>query len=126
MADNFFENFGLRIDSIVIPPPSGYSYTEADLVENSGRNAAGYAHWDVVRQNVASINLTWENLDGERLRQVIAVIRNKKQFQVTCFNPLTGQHETRTYYSGDRAVELSRYISALEYWGSLTVPFVEV
>ena len=121
-----YENFGLKIDDDLIPPPSGYSFSEADLVENSGRNAAGYAHWDVVRQNVASLNLTWDNLDGERLKQVISAIRNKKEFQVSFFNPLTGSKEQRLFYPGDRAAELSRYVSMSTYWASLTVPFVEV
>jgi hypothetical protein len=120
------ENFGLRVDGTLIPPPSGYSFTEADIVENSFRNSAGYASWDVVRQNVASISLTWENLDGVRLRQIVTAIRGKKQFNATCFNPLTGNMETRTFYAGDRAAELARFVSASSYWATLTVPFVEV
>jgi hypothetical protein len=121
-----YETFGLRIDGALIPPPSGYTYTEADIVANSFRNSAGYASWDVVRQNVANISLTWEKLNGTRLRQVIAAIRGKKQFEVTCFNPMTGNMETHTFYSGDRAAELARFVSASHYWATLTVPFVEV
>ena len=123
---NKFANFNLRVDGSVIPPPSGYSFTESDLVENSERNANGFARWDVIRTNVGQISLTWDRLDGDRLQQVISAIRGKKEFSCTFFNPLTGSHETRTFYSGDRAAELTRYISAVNYFATLTVPFIEV
>ena len=122
----YFDNFDLRVDNTVLPPPSGYSFNEADLVENSTRNGKGIASWDVVRQNVGSLELTWDNLDGDRLKQVIAAIRGKKSFSVHFFNPLTGQHETRTFYAGDRASQLARYVSAVKYWASVTIPFTEV
>ena len=122
----YFENFDLRIDGTVLPPPSGYSFNEADLVENSNRNGKGKASWDVVRQNVGAIELTWDNLDGARLQQVIRAIRSKKSFRVHFFNTLTGQHETREFYAGDRASQLSRYVSSLKYWATLSVPFTEV
>lgn len=123
---NHYDNFGLRIDGVTIPPPSGYSEREHDLSINSERNAQGYARWDVVRTNVSELDLTWDNLDGDRLKQVIAVIDGKKQFQVTYFDALRGVHKTKTFYAGSRSAELARYISAAKYWATLTVPFVEV
>jgi len=119
-------NFSIRIDGNEIPPPSGYSIVESDLVTNSQRNAAGYASWDVTRQNVLSVDLTWECLDGDRLKRVISAIRNKKSFMAYLFNPYTGEFETHELYSGDRAAELARFISAVKYWATLSVPFVEV
>lgn len=118
--------FTLKIDGVDLPAPSGYTFTESDLVENSTRNAAGKAVWDVVRRNVGSLNLTWENVSRDKITQIINTIRNKKQFQCTFLNTNTGQVETRTFYAGDRANELVRYISALNYYSTLTVPFVEV
>lgn len=118
--------FDLKIDGVDLPVPSAYSFTEADLVENSTRNASGYASWDVVRYNVGSLQLTWENASRERLTQIISAIRSKKKFSVTFLNPNTGEVETREFYAGDRANEMSRYISALKYWASLSVTFVEV
>lgn len=118
--------FPLAIDGIDLPAPSGYSFTESDLVENSTRNAAGVAVWDVVRYNVGNINITWENVDRDKIVKITSAIRSKKHFSVTFLNTNTGQVETRTFYAGDRANELVKYISALEYWATLTVPFVEV
>ena len=122
----FYTNFDLRIDGVTIPPPSGYSFTESDLVQNSHRNAAGKAVWDVIRQNVGQLELTWAKLDGDRLTQVVQALRGKKVFQVNFFNPLTGQRETRQFYPGDRAAELARFVNSQKYFSSLTVPFVEV
>jgi len=121
-----YDNFDFRIDGTVLPPPSGYNYNEADLVENSTRNGKGFASWDVVRQNVGNLELSWDNLDGDRLKQVIRAIRGKKSFNVHFFNTLTGDHETRVFYSGDRATQLARYVSAVKYWATLTIPFTEV
>lgn len=118
--------FELKIDGVQLPAPSGYSFTESDLVENSNRNASGYANWDVVRYNVGALNMTWENANREKITQIIGAIRSKKKFAVTFLNPNTGQVETRQFYAGDRANELARYVSALSYWSKLTIPFVEV
>ncbi len=118
--------FALKIDGIDLPSPSSYSFTEADLVENSTRNAKGFASWDMVRPNLGNLSLTWENADAPKLRSITAALRGKKQFACTFFNPYTGQTETRSFYAGDRANELVRYVSALQYWSTLTVPFVEV
>src|SRR5690606_8880547 len=107
--------FSLKIDGVGLPAPSGYTFTESDLVENSTRNAAGKAVWDVVRQNVGALNLTWENVSREKITQIINAIRSKKQFQCTFLNTNTGNIETRTFYAGDRANELVMYISALDY-----------
>jgi hypothetical protein len=118
--------FELKIDGVALPAPSGYSFTESDLVVNSERNAAGYASWDLVRSNVGSLNITWENVSREKVVKIIAAIRGKKTFRATFLNTNTGNMETRTFYAGDRANELVRYVSSLSYWSSLTIPFVEV
>ena len=118
--------FSLRVDGAELPPPSSYTFHERDLVTNSHRNARGTAVWDVVRRNVGELELTWENIDGARLRAVISATRGKKKLNVRFLNPGTGIWETRTFYPGDRAMELARYISASNYWASLTVSFVEV
>lgn len=119
-------SFPLKIDGIDIPAPSGYLFREAEFVENSNRNDAGYANWDVVRFNVGRIDLTFKNVGREQNIQISSAIRNKKKFQCTFLNTNIGQVETRQFYSGDRANELANYVSTLEYWSTLTVPFVEV
>lgn len=118
--------FPLQIDGVQLPAPSGYKYREADLVENSTRNAAGYATWDVVRYNVGSLDLTWKAIGTDEIIQIAAVIRNKKHFNVTFLNLYIGKVETRTFYSGDRETDLLQYLAVLDYWSSLTIPFVEV
>ena len=118
--------FNLKIDGVELPTPSTYSFTESDLVENSTRNAAGKATWDVVRYNVGTLNLTWENADRGKIVSICNAIRSKKTFKCTFLNTNTGQLETREFYAGDRANELVKYVSALNYWGTLTVPFIEI
>lgn len=119
-------NFSLLVDGIDLPSPSTYSFTESDLTENSIRNANGKASWDVVRYNVGKLSLTWENASADTVSAVCAAIRSKKSFKVTFLNTNTKLVETRTFYAGDRANELVRYVSALSYWSTLTIPFVEV
>jgi hypothetical protein len=118
--------FGMRIDGAEIPPPSSYTFYERDLVTNSHRNARGTAVWDIVRRNVGELELTWENIGGERLRAVMSAARGKTRLNVRFFNPGTGGWEMRAFYPGDRAMALARYIKASDYWASLTVSFVEI
>ncbi len=118
--------FELRIDDVELPTPSKYSFAEYDLVENSTRNGNGMASWDVVRFNVGRLDLTWDNVSRDKIVQILSAIRSRKKFDCTFPNPNTGQVETRNFYAGDRMNELAKYISALEYWSTLTVPFIEV
>ena len=119
-------SFPLQIDGVDLPAPSAYKFSEADLVTNANRNDAGYANWDVVRFNVGRLDLTWENVSRDKITKIVSVIRSKKTFRCSFLNTNTGQVETREFYSGDRANELVKYVSALEYWSVLTVPFIEV
>lgn len=119
-------SFPLKIDGVDLPAPSAYKFSESDLVTNANRNDAGYANWDVVRFNVGRLDLTWEKLSRNDIARIVSAIRNKQIFRCTFLNTNTGQVETRDFYSGDRATELAKYVSALEYWATLTVPFVEV
>lgn len=118
--------FPIQIDGAPIPPPSSYSFSETDLVANSERNASGYANWDVVRTNVGNLELEWANLDAGRLAQIVSVIRGRKTFDATFFNSITARWETRTFYAGDRAAKLLRYISCQQFVTTLSVPFIEV
>lgn len=119
-------SFPLQIDGVDLPAPSTYKFSEADLVTNANRNDAGYANWDVVRFNVGRLDLTWEGLSRNDIARIVSAIRNKQKFRCTFLNTNTGQVETREFYPGDRATELAKYVSALEYWATLTVPFIEV
>jgi hypothetical protein len=119
-------SFPLQIEGVDLPAPSGYKFNEADIVTNADRNDAGYANWDVVRFNVGRLDLTWENVSRDKIVQIVSAIRNKQKFRCTFLNLNTGEVETREFYSGDRANELVKYVSALDYWASLTIPFIEV
>jgi len=119
-------SFPLEIEGVDLPSPATYTFSEFTLSENFSRNAQGYASWDVVRANVGRLDLTWDKLHREQIAQIVAIIREKRTFRCTFLNTNTGEIETREFYAGDRVNEIARYVSALDYWSTLTVPFIEV
>lgn len=119
-------SFPLKVEGVQFPSPATYGFTEFTLMENFERNNAGYANWDVVRPNIGRLDLVWDKVHKDEIVQIVGVIRSKKSFYATFLNSNTGEMETREFYAGDRANEMARFISVLDYWSNLTVPFVEV
>lgn len=83
-----------------LPTPSEYTGTTVDVV-NSGRNAQGIIVSDVVRSNIAKIEMTWNYLTLAQWASICSLFSNWSN-SVTFLNQLTGGYTTATMYVGDR------------------------
>ena len=94
------------------------------MTENKAQNAMGI-RIGVVRSGVGELTLSWQNISREQAVLIANSIAGNNALSVTFLNPLSGVVETKSFYVGDRAIEISKYVSALEYWGTLSIPFTE-
>ena len=95
----------LNISGVDMPAPVSYKVSMADIQSaNSGRSDGGYMSLEVVRSNVASIDVAWENLTQVELETVSNAIA-PSSFSVVFYY---GSSLTADMYKSDRSVELNK------------------
>lgn len=98
----------LNISGVDLPAPVSYKVTMADIQSaNSGRSDGGYMSLEVVRADVASIDVAWENLTQSELETITNAI-NYSSFTVVFYY---GASLTADMYKSDRSIELSKDLS---------------
>ena len=93
------------------PEPSEYESNTATIV-NSGRNVQGKVVGTVIRDDVAKVTLSWRFLtvsDWARINKCFSIKHGGKFYNdVTFFNQVTGEWETRKMYVSDRNASIFR------------------
>lgn len=88
-----------------LPTPSSYSGNTSDLVD-SARNVRGYVVGSVIRHDVAKVVLSWRYLTVKQWSDILKKFNPKYggsfYNNVTFFNQVTGDWETRLMYVSDR------------------------
>lgn len=94
----------LYFNGVPMPPPTSYDVSLADIQSsNSGRNDSGVMTMDVVRKNVASINVGWEFLTADELELITSNIENAEILVKFYY----GGYKEAVMYKGDRKVEMN-------------------
>ena len=95
----------VRIGSFSVPEPSTYEATTATIVD-SARNAKGEVIGQVIKNNVAKIEMTWYFIRAEDWAELQAQFDSERGGSfynyVTFFNPDYNEWETRLMYVSDR------------------------
>jgi len=95
----------VTVSGTTLPTPSTYSGQVSDIVDN-GRNTQGELVADVIRSNVAKIELTWNYLsvsDWSKILNLFYAKDNSKFINsVTFFDQVSGEFATRRMYVSDR------------------------
>lgn len=93
------------------PEPSEYESNTATIV-NSGRNVQGKVVGTVIRDDVAKVTLSWRFLtvsDWAKINKCFSMKHGGKFYNdVTFFNQVTGEWETRKMYVSDRNASIFR------------------
>lgn len=93
------------------PEPSEYESNTATIV-NSGRNVEGKVVGTVIRDDVAKVTLSWRFLtvsDWAKINKCFSMKHGGKFYNdVTFFNQVTGEWETRKMYVSDRNASIFR------------------
>ena len=97
----------VTVGGVEYPEPSSYEPNIATIVD-SGRNVDGYVVGTVIRSDVAKISLGWKYLAVAEWSAVLSVFKNRFYSDVTFFNPLSGDYETRRMYVSDRPSAMFR------------------
>ena len=79
---------GIKSDAHYIPNPSTYSVLMADVDLDDKRSTSAYLNRNRVRQNVYTVNCSWERLTEQQLYDLLQACQADK-FSLTFRDPLT-------------------------------------
>lgn len=91
----------VSIGNFDFPEPSTYNATTSTIVD-SARNVEGRVVGAVVRHDVAKIELSWKYLTSYQWAQILSLFTSSFYNEVTFFNQVRNDYDTRTMYVGDR------------------------
>ena len=101
----------VSIGNFNFPEPSEYEGNTATLVDG-GRNINGVQVGAVIRDDVAKVSLSWRFLTVKQWSDILKKFTKKQGGKfynnVTFFNQVTGEYETRKMYVSDRTANMFR------------------
>lgn len=110
------------------PEPSSYNAVTSTIVD-SARNVSGYVVGNVVRSDVAKIEVSWKYLTVEQWARILSLFSGGFYNDVRFFCQNTGTYVVRTMYVSDRNASLWRRDSEtgkVMGWTGCSLSLVEV
>lgn len=117
----------VSVGGYAFPEPSTYSATTSTIVD-SARNVNGYVVGSVVRADVAKVELTWRYLTVRQWANILSLFNSSFYNNVTFFNQVTGNYDTREMYISDRSAGMWRRdpnTGAVMGWTNCSLSLVE-
>lgn len=117
--------FGLKVDNEDMPCPAVFNWGLNDVsAAESGRTDDTIMHKNRVGQK-RKIELQWNCLDPEDTKRILQAF-NPEYIQVTYYDPMDGDFETRTFYTGDKEAPLKFWYVGNQIFESLSFNIIEV
>lgn len=116
----------VTVGGVALPTPSSYTALNVDIVD-SGRNAQGVIVSNVIRHDVAKIEITWNFLTISEWAGVCSLFKTNFINSVRFLNQSSGAYETRNFYVGDRQPEgLMAVGGIVKGWKNCKLSLMEV
>lgn len=90
-----------------LPEPSTYSATTSTIVD-SARNVSGYVVGNVIRSDVAKVELTWKYLTAQQWATILSLFNASFYNDVRFMNQATNSYDVRRMYVSDREASIFR------------------
>lgn len=90
-----------------LPEPATYSATTSTIVD-SARNVSGYVVGNVIRSDVAKVELTWRYLTAQQWANILSLFSASFYNDVRFYNQVTNSYDIRTMYVSDRNASIWR------------------
>lgn len=104
----------IYLNGVEMPAPTSYDVNLSDIQSsNSGRNDSGTMSMEVVRRDVASINVGWTMITTEELNLITSNIDND-EIIVRFFHG--NNYKTAIMYRGDRKMQLKHVDEKASRW----------
>lgn len=120
----------LKVDGVVLPNPSVYDTTYADLdSSNSYTSETGVLNRDMIRGNHRTIVVEWTRLKLSELQTILRSVSDdgklKPSFSLEYFDLYSGTLKTGTFYATDRSVKSKRIRTTSDGLFSVSFNFKE-
>lgn len=120
----------LTVDGTVLPNPSVYDPTYADLdSSNSYTSETGVLNRDMIRSNHRTIAVEWSKLKLSELQTILRSVSDndslKPSFELKYFDLYSGTFKTGKFYATDRGVKSKRIRTTSDGYFALSFNFKE-
>ena len=116
--------YDVKIDNVLMPSPSEWKPTFADMVTNPNRVGNGKMRFNYVATKV-TWSAKWTNLPETQYQLLLGAIEGKSFFAIECYDPKSHAVVTKTFYKSDRAFDNLILWSDTEKYGSVSMTFIE-
>lgn len=107
------------------PYPSKMKWKKSDISSNSaGRTNDTKMHKNRIGEK-RTLSLGWSNLGKEKIHEILVAF-DPEYVQVKYWDPLTGQDETKEFYTGDMEADVRWWAKGRERYSTLDFEIVEV
>jgi hypothetical protein len=119
MAVNYF-----TINKQDVPQPAEVTYQRYDLdSEDSFRSLSGEMQRDRITTKV-KLDCRWNALNADQMKVLLKSMQDVF-FEINYFDPLEGQHITKTFYVGDRSAPVYSIAGGKVIFKSFSANFIE-
>ena len=112
----------ITVESVALPPPSGYSAIAQD-VGKWERNARATMIGEFIARKV-KIEMSWNFINANDLSTILTAI-DPLFFSVTYLDSQTKTYKTGTFYKGDRTMPLYDFLSDVPRYSGFAVNLIE-
>ncbi len=112
----------IEINNTSIPTPSSFKVGINDI-SNAERNAKGTMLMDRVATK-RKLDLSWKTIEANDLSRLLNLI-SSTFFFVKYPDPVTGTLTTKTFYVGDRSIDMFSYTNGKPVWENVSFNFIE-
>lgn len=113
-----------KVGNTDMPCPSTWQWGLMDVsAAESGRTETGKMFKNRIAQK-RKIQVGYNGINDTDAHTVLSAI-NSEYFNVTYYDPLSGQNDTRTFYVGDRSAPVKWWFSGKHIYETLTFDLIE-
>lgn len=113
----------IYFDGVALPSPSKYNVSLSDIQSSdSGRNDDGYMTIEIIRSDVATIDIGWTMLTQSELELIMAHMANA-EINVKFY--YGNNYKTAKMYKGDRKTDIKMVKTQNESYWDLSLSLVE-
>ena len=113
----------IKINGVAIATPAEITQSIQEISE-ANRNANGLMIKEKIADKV-KLSLKWNKISNSKMSTVLSLISNNT-FSVTYFDVGVNSIVTKTFYAGDRSMEVDRCVNGILTYKNLSFNIIEV
>ena len=115
----------LLVNGVALPDPSEMTWGLQDVSASDAGRTEDTIMWKNRVGQKRKLQVGWQNIDPAKTASILQAV-NPEYIDLTYFDAMSGNTETRTFYVGDRSAPVKWWYGATgRYYSKVTFNFIE-